>query len=512
MNRKLIALLVANAFAAPVALAQQASDFRRLGHGGHRRHQRGRQGRRRRLEAERVHGPLERPAHDLRREGPWQPLLVRPLRREPRARRPVPRRARRDVRHVQVPVVVRRAEAQLPLQRPHALCRRGQRRADRRLPAPRPGDLELPGRGLQAPRRRRSRSSGSARRRGMRASRRTRSPGAGASPAPPRRAAAPATASSSSPSRSSTRHATPLVEGGYNTRVDALRPLVDGEQVRERQREPHLDERIPRQWHRSHVPRGGQPLPAARRQRHVPLPAAGHDARGALHERRAEEQHRDRHLLPERDQRLEHAERPQPVLVQRQDQERTFSVSAASTPAQGLDTRLYYNYRERDDDSSVITFATGETTEPFSYEKNNWGLDAYYRVNRGNRVGAGYDYLDTEREGRHDFDRTKDKRFFAEWRNTSWDDLAARLKYTRLERDSNFLQGNDGANPNDSAYLNRFVTDVRPLERRPGPVEAHARLHPAGPPRPGLRGHDQEQQVPATTRWAGSKTTGARST
>jgi hypothetical protein len=136
----------------------------------------------------------------------------------------------------------------------------------------------------------------------------------------------------------------------------------------------------------------------------------------------------------------------------------TFTASAASSPTKGLDTRLYYNYRKRNDDSSVVTFAEGEVTEPFAYKKNNWGVDAYYRLNRSNRIGAGYDYLDTEREGRHDFDRTKDKRFFAEWRNTGIDDLAARLKYTRLERDANFLHGSDGTNPNDAAYLERFVT------------------------------------------------------
>ena len=136
----------------------------------------------------------------------------------------------------------------------------------------------------------------------------------------------------------------------------------------------------------------------------------------------------------------------------------TFSASAASAPTAGLDTRLYYNYRKRNDESSVITFNTGEATEPFSYKKNNWGFDAYYRLNRGNRLGAGYDYLDTKREGRDDFDRTKDKRFFAEWRNTSLDALSARLKYTRLERDANFLHANDGTNANDVNYLNRFIT------------------------------------------------------
>ena len=43
-----------------------------------------------------------------------------------------------------------------------------------------------------------------------------------------------------------------------------------------------------------------------------------------------------------------------------------------------LDTRVYYNYRKRDDDSSHITFAAPDPTErePFSYRKNNWGFDA----------------------------------------------------------------------------------------------------------------------------------------
>jgi MtrB/PioB family decaheme-associated outer membrane protein len=139
---------------------------------------------------------------------------------------------------------------------------------------------------------------------------------------------------------------------------------------------------------------------------------------------------------------------------------KTFTASATSTPTRGLDTKLYYNYREREDESSHMTFATpvAAEREPFSYEKNNWGFDAYYRFNRANRVGFGYDYLDTKREGRADYDRTKDKRIFVEWKNSSLEDLAARLKYTRLERDSNFLHATAGTGTTDPAYLNRYVS------------------------------------------------------
>ena len=138
----------------------------------------------------------------------------------------------------------------------------------------------------------------------------------------------------------------------------------------------------------------------------------------------------------------------------------TFTVTASSMPTRGLDTRVYYNYRKRDDESSAITFSSPVATvrNPMSYEKNNWGFDAYYRVNRSNRFGIGVDWLETDREGRHDYDNTEDSRFFAEWKNTSLENLAARLKYSYLDRDSNFLFANSGTSSSDSAYLNRFIT------------------------------------------------------
>jgi MtrB/PioB family decaheme-associated outer membrane protein len=137
----------------------------------------------------------------------------------------------------------------------------------------------------------------------------------------------------------------------------------------------------------------------------------------------------------------------------------TFSVTANSAPTKGLDTRLYYNFRKRDDQSTNVLYpGSGSENSPFSYRKQNLGFDAYYRLDRANRFGVGYDHLDTDREGRHDFDSTKDQRLFLEWKNSSLDDLAVRLKYTRLDRDADFLHANDGANSNDPAYLNRFVT------------------------------------------------------
>ena len=136
----------------------------------------------------------------------------------------------------------------------------------------------------------------------------------------------------------------------------------------------------------------------------------------------------------------------------------TFSITANSTPARGWDTRVYYNYRERENESTHVSFSTGEANELYAYEKSNLGFDVYFRINRGNRIGGGYDYLDTDRQGRHDFGSTEDKRIWLEYKNTVLDNVAGRLKFQRLERDSDFLLANSGSTPNDSAYWDRYVT------------------------------------------------------
>ena len=141
----------------------------------------------------------------------------------------------------------------------------------------------------------------------------------------------------------------------------------------------------------------------------------------------------------------------------------TFTVALASSPTKGLDTRLYYNDFKRDDKSTHMAFTSAAVTadtytnEPYSYDKKSWGIDAYYRINRANRVGAGYEDLKMEREERFDFGTTKDKTWFAEWKTSMIEGVNMRLKYTDLSRDSEFKLANDGVNANDVAYWNRFL-------------------------------------------------------
>jgi MtrB/PioB family decaheme-associated outer membrane protein len=140
----------------------------------------------------------------------------------------------------------------------------------------------------------------------------------------------------------------------------------------------------------------------------------------------------------------------------------TFTASYAFAPVRNLDGKVYYNYRKRDDTSTHVVFSSTaipgpEANHPYSYKTNNFGVDAYWRFDRANRLGAGYDWNETERT-RFDYDQTEDSRFFVEFKNTSLDNLAARLKYTYLDRSSNFLLGSSGTGPTDAAYWNRYVT------------------------------------------------------
>jgi MtrB/PioB family decaheme-associated outer membrane protein len=143
----------------------------------------------------------------------------------------------------------------------------------------------------------------------------------------------------------------------------------------------------------------------------------------------------------------------------------TFTGSLASTPAKGVDTRIWYNYLKRDDKSTDVVFnAQGATgaggpfeNEGFSSKKNSYGAEGFWRFNRENRVGVGLDYLETDRT-RFDFDHSKDRVVWAEWKNSSLENLGARLKYTSLNRRSDFLLGNDGTSASDPLWINRYTT------------------------------------------------------
>src|SRR6266511_3239488 len=155
----------------------------------------------------------------------------------------------------------------------------------------------------------------------------------------------------------------------------------------------------------------------------------------------------------------------------------TFTAALASVPMANLDTRIYYNFSRRNNESTEAEFFGNVTGHPgfvstlpttrcgggpceglhFGYTKNNVGFDAYWKVVKGHRIGFGWDYLNTDREGREDSDRSRDNKLFAEYKNTQLDNVVARIKYTYLQRRSDFLRSDEGANANDPLFIERFV-------------------------------------------------------
>ena len=157
----------------------------------------------------------------------------------------------------------------------------------------------------------------------------------------------------------------------------------------------------------------------------------------------------------------------------------SFSAAYNSHLAKGFDSKVYYNWYKRENNSSEIVFTpsgggsggtcdttinavalTTCTTEFLHYRKNNAGVEGYYRINPDNRVAAGYDYLDVSRE-RVDFDESREQKVWLEWKSGSFDVADLRLKYQHMSRTSNFLLGS--STDVFTKYVYRF--DAAPLDR-----------------------------------------------
>ena len=178
----------------------------------------------------------------------------------------------------------------------------------------------------------------------------------------------------------------------------------------------------------------------------------------------------------------------------------TIGLALNSHPAQGLDTKLFANLIDENNDSTRLAFSpaagsglTGGSNSPiancnstatnpcvpemFEYRKLQWGAEAGYRVTRANKLAGGLDFSDIERE-RADFQKTRENRLFTEWKNSSFDWLSGRVKYQFMVRRSHFTPHEDvlAANPMD-LYVRRFdaanvnqhqlklAADLTPAER-----------------------------------------------
>ena len=159
---------------------------------------------------------------------------------------------------------------------------------------------------------------------------------------------------------------------------------------------------------------------------------------------------------------------------------KTLSAAFNSNWSRAWSSKLFYNYYERDNNSTEVVFTPSGpgsggncdlagnnntslptcSTEFLHFKKSTVGAEAYYRLNRANKLTFGGDWQKTERE-RVDFDETKEYRLFAEWKSGMWELADFRVKYIHLNRDSSFLLGNNVDPFNRDFY--RF--DLAPLKR-----------------------------------------------
>lgn len=132
----------------------------------------------------------------------------------------------------------------------------------------------------------------------------------------------------------------------------------------------------------------------------------------------------------------------------------TLSFALSSRPTAKMDTRIYYRYLDRDNDSTVISYgATTNAEELLSYEKDTAGIDIGYRLPNKTKLGLGYEYMNLDRstaitdpdpDNRYDSPTsTTDDTFYVQLKNSSLDWVTAKLRYKRLERDSDHTPTHD---------------------------------------------------------------------
>lgn len=121
------------------------------------------------------------------------------------------------------------------------------------------------------------------------------------------------------------------------------------------------------------------------------------------------------------------------------------SLALSSKPWHNLTTRIYYNYLERDNNSSAIYYGSGDNrTELLSYKKNMAGIDIGYRLPYKTKLAAGYEYLNMHRstpsgEG-HPTNSTTDNSLYVQFKNSGLDWLATKVRYKYASRDSDALE------------------------------------------------------------------------
>ena len=161
----------------------------------------------------------------------------------------------------------------------------------------------------------------------------------------------------------------------------------------------------------------------------------------------------------------------------------SLALAWTASPASGFDTRVYYFWTKQDAKSDIVDYGNSPTqplasglgcgtipgltpntyvvgnceNENYNYTKNNIGFDLWWRFAKGNRLGAGYDYVDLD-QTRPDYDKAKWNKLWVEYKNTMIDTVSARLKYQYVKRESTLNWTTEGLTSNNANYLLPFTS------------------------------------------------------
>jgi MtrB/PioB family decaheme-associated outer membrane protein len=168
------------------------------------------------------------------------------------------------------------------------------------------------------------------------------------------------------------------------------------------------------------------------------------------------------------------------------DGEITYTNIAAALvtrPTRELDSRLYYTYTDKENDSDVIAYEedgelVSNAEDLFDYSKDNMGVDIGYKLPWRTKAEIGYDYQDTDRRNRPDAKKTTDDTYFVQLKNSLSEYVTAKVKYSHLERDTDTDFDLTGLTNTDAEYIVQFVQRYDVTDKSKDEIKLSLELYP----------------------------------
>lgn len=138
----------------------------------------------------------------------------------------------------------------------------------------------------------------------------------------------------------------------------------------------------------------------------------------------------------------------------------SFDAAFNFSPVDPLDAKVYLKYFERENDGDTVTAVDDPITNSLNeYDSTTVGFDLGYALSAKTSIDGGFEYSDTDLDGRSDADGYEDTELYLQWRNRSIESLDLRAKVGYLERDGDPNKQNSAVANGERSY------DVSDMER-----------------------------------------------